>query len=176
MSRKRIKIELSTRSINDAIAQIEDVKRNIVKCNDRFVHELAIIGVSVMKNQYSKAKLDTKPYEPFDEYTAFIDRTGETYTIGLRGKQVLFVEYGAGVKYVGSSKVSDSILPGYGSGYGPGTYPGQKSAMKESGWYFRDDGTLYHSYGTEATHPGLEAAIAIRNKFKLVAKRCFNEL
>lgn len=84
-----------------------------------------------------------------------------------------------------SAEVSPLLMAEFGSGQyaqnpnnivgvGQGTFPGQKHAFDEEGWYWVGlDDKLYHSYGIDPSMPMYEASQALFETAVRVAREVF---
>lgn len=162
---------LSEKSLKNAATQIERYRKQFVNKNREFVRELTKAGIAVIyENLYGAG--DSEPPEP-NEPKVFMG-THEGYMqaiLRLRGEDVMFVEFGAGITY--NSPAGSSPHPmGAQLGYTIGSY-GLGQGAKEY-WFYKDkDGEEKVSYGTEATMPMYKADMKIRQEFASIAKRVF---
>ena len=86
---------------------------------------------------------------------------------------ILFLEFGAGIKYSKTVNPKAKEL-----GYGPGTYPakGEKHWDDPNGWWYQDDnGEWKHTFGTKACMPMYNASVEMRNQVAKIAKEVFGE-
>lgn len=164
----RLDIRLSQGSIQDAREQIKGFKGRLNGKLEEYLDELAKIGIEVIKVNVAQAMgADDKNVT----ITTSIAHEGETATLTITttGKDLLFIEYGSGIRFN-----NGNVHPyAHEHGYGVGTYPNQKHAFDPNGWYYRVGGKLHHSYGTEATMPVYKAWLSIRENALEVAKRVF---
>lgn len=171
---KKIKIQLSEESINNAINQIRFMRDMLQTNITLFVKMLQTEGLTV-----GNAILQTVPKEYKDKcqiYATNVQRLGDTYTatIVLEGSQALFIEFSAGITYGTNTFPSMPNNPSYGSGYGMGTFPGQGHWDDPKGWFYKDEsGNWVHSFGTKANAPMYHADDAMRNVLYEAAKFAF---
>lgn len=169
---KKISINiLSEKSIRDAIAEIEAYKQQFIDKNREFVRKLSEAGIKVMyQNLYGYG--DSEPPEPSDPHVMVGFSEGVMQaTLRLRGEDVMFVEFGAGITYNGPARQSPNPK-GMELGYTIGSYGLGQGAMEY--WYYRgDDGQWHISYGTEATMPMYKAGMEIRQRYAEIAKSVF---
>lgn len=166
---KQFQIELSQKSIQDAINQIEAYKQSLTGKVDVFLSRLADIGLKVV--QATMASIS--PEEKGSYWTEEVKRPPNGVAIVLGGDKVLFVEFGAGVIYSNPQNPKASEL-----GYGVGTYPDQKYAWNMTkwggGWWYTDDsGESHHSYGNPAYMPMYKAEVEILAQIRSVAREVF---
>lgn len=166
--RRVIKVRLSQSSIRSAREEFLNLKEKISKKLPEFVEELAEIGIQVIKIKVQEAiGADDKNVDIHTELRQ--GKSKASLTIHVSGKETLFIEYGAGIRFN-----NGNVHPwAHKYGYGVGTYPNQKHAFDPNGWYYRKGGNLHHSYGTMATMPVYNAYMTMIDKVDEVAKRVF---
>lgn len=193
----RIDIELSNKSINDAIRQIEQYQKKIKERMKIFVDRLLDVGIRVAEAQ------------PNREYRGKIlfDKDINEGISGISGKGILSVEtdgdtiegvfiakdketvtrtwkYKGGVKSV---EVSPLLMSEFGSGWlavvldnvagvGQGTFPGQIHATDPDGWYWTDENGRHHSIGEAPTFPVHSAMLAMLQEADGIARAVFSGL
>ena len=164
----KIRIKLSESGIKEARREIADLKSWIEGKLGEYLEELSKIGIEVIKVNVANAMgADDKNVD----ITTDLSHNGSKahMTIRVTGKDLLFIEYGAGIRFN-----NGNIHPfAHEHGYGVGTYPGQTHALNPNGWYWREGGRLHHSYGTQATMPVYKAWMSIQENALEVAKRVF---
>lgn len=85
---------------------------------------------------------------------------------------LMAVEFGAGIHYNPKNEGENPKAPEF--GFGVGTYPGQKFALNEDGWWFQnEDGEWVHTFGVKATMPMYNAHKVIRDNYTNVFKEVF---
>lgn len=155
---KKITIGLSQSSINQAVKDIQAYKDRLIRKLELFTTMLANDGVEVAKVWVGAGMGDSDREATVIE--PIIDPKGNICRakIMMTGKDVLFIEFGAGIYY------NSSDPPHAGEfGYGVGTYPGQTHALEDFWWYEDEFGQSKMSRGTQATYPMYYAAENIRN-------------
>ena len=166
------KISLDTNEINNLIEELNDYADGLADKCRIFIWRLANEGIKVVKSTYGTGLGDSER-EPEACYFKFND-DGEVIggKLIVKGKDILFIEFGAGIRFN-----KGNIHPmAHEMGYGVGSYPNQKHAYDPNGWYYRDknDSTiLHHSLGTEATMPVYKASLEIMDKFEEIAEEVF---
>lgn len=170
MAKKTIKINLSEQSIQNAINQIENYKRELVNKNDKFVKRLAEVGIPVISQNVASAIGDlNKGYNAYIRMNSF-----DTYskaTLVVEGKDILFIEFGSGVHYNGA--VGGSPHPkGAEFGYTIGSY-GEGKGKNDFWFYYADTGESIMSHGTKATMPVYKASVEIIQNIRKVAREVF---
>ena len=161
---KTINIELSEKSIQDAIQQIEEYKRSLQVKTDIFINKMANIGLEVVR-----AEIETVPDEERGSYYVEDIYEDNGVSIRLTGDKILFIEFGAGIKFA----VPQNPKAGQ-FNMGVGTYPDQTHAFSEYGWWYTDDGgESKHSYGNPAYMPMYMASVEVINRAIDVAREVF---
>lgn len=154
--------ELTQLSIGTAIRQLEYYARTMERKVQRLCSRLASLGAWEATIGFSQAIYDGE--KVFD---VRVDEKDDGYYIVANGETVLFLEFGAGVRY------------GYGHpqaaefGMGPGTYPGKGHWNNPHGWWFTDDMGKHHSYGNAPAMPMYNTAQDIRSRIEEVAREVF---
>ena len=169
---------LSSKSVEDAIRKIEEYQNSLEYKVQRFMQELYGVAVAEIDRRVSMAKGDSdKSYTPDHEVS--VSGTTSEMIIKVKGKDLVFIEFGAGRYYNGGPGiVGDSPHPlGMELGFWIGSwkaqpdYPRKYSAGQFDWWH-----TPYGiSYGTESTAPVYSAAQVIRERAGEIATRVFGE-
>lgn len=153
----KIEVELSESSIDEAIKQIEEYRKSLKTKLVQLAETLAINGVSVASASIGQMQGDSVP--PAVGYELNSDGEIVKASIFIYGKDVLFVEFGAGIAYnTGAEHPKAEEL-----GYGVGTYPSMNPpnrAINPGFWYY---GHGKRSIGTEAVMPLNNAIVETRN-------------
>ena len=171
----RLEARLNTREINKLIQGVEDFKNELQMKLERFVSELADIGIQVAQNNtyvevddvyenMGDALVFTKAFDYTNGATCTLIVTGTPYVKDWKNGKVsvnplLMAEFGSGWR----------AIPGH-----QGTFPGQKYAFRRP-WYWIDSNGIKHSsYGSEPSRPLFKAVNEMRNQISTVAERVFN--
>lgn len=168
---KTISIELSEKSISDAIRKIEEYKRSLNDKLVEFVEKLASVGINVIHlNVYTEGDSDPE-HQAYVIATSSVANTAEA-TLYFKGPRIAFIEFGAGIHYNGSvgsaayEKAADMrmTIGSYGEGHGA-----------EDSWvYFDEDtGRWKTSHGTQASMPMYKADMEIQSQVRSIAKEVF---
>lgn len=169
MSRK-ISIRLDEKSIQKAIDELNQYKADVKRKNEEFVQKLAEIGIPVIDQNIASAAGDSdKSHNTSIKVNSFGDYSQAVLTV--EGKDLLFIEFGAGVHFNGSAG-SSPHPKGQELGYTIGSY-GKGQGKKDSWFYYADSGESVLSHGTQATMPVYKASIEIRNQIRKIAKEVF---
>ena len=171
MMSKTIKVNLSANSIKNAVKELKFYKEEIRFKTSIFVQRLSDLGVKVIDaHKYSHGDSDFNDLRTY----AWLEESGSNVkvTLVLYGKDVAFIEFGAGVAYNGAGGTSPNpygqplgmIIGSYGKGHGLEDY-----------WFYLDDETneWVMSKGTEAAMPMYYADTEIHKQFIEIAKEVF---
>lgn len=167
---KKIRMNLSYKSIQRAIDEIENYRKELKRKNQIFVEKLSKIGINVIRET-----MESIPDEEKGEYyvESLNNSSGDMVGVAIRlsGTDVLFIEFSAGTAY-GTPQGGYPLESG--RKYGAGTYPGQTHANDPNGWWYLDEsGNKHHSYGNRAYMPMYHASEAIMFEIKQIAKEVF---
>ena len=155
-----IKCTLDTNSIQAAIDEIRAYREDLNKKLQQFITTLLQDGVTV-----ANARLSSTVGDSVQGVIGFgVNNGGDIVSaiISLEGADALFIEFGAGIAYNTGIQHPDADE----FGYGPGTYPSKhppNKAINPGYWFYREDGELVKSIGTQASMPMYHAAETIRN-------------
>lgn len=151
---------LNKKSVADAIKELKRYKAWVIEKEALLRSRLAMIGATVASIQFSRAI-----YNGAKDVTVRVDNTGSVAVIYAEGKDVAFIEFGAGAKY------------GYGHpeaakfGTGPGTYPDGKGHWDNpKGWWY---GNSQHSFGNPPAMAMYEARERMVEQVTQIAKEVF---
>lgn len=167
----KVNITLSKKGIQSAIKQIENYRDNLVKKNEEFVKMLGEVGIPVIHENIAAAAGDSdKTHDAYIKINSFGDYSQATLIVS--GKDLLFIEFGAGVHYNGAVGSNPNPM-GASKGYTIGSY-GKGNGSKDSWYYYADTGELVRSQGTQATMPVYKAGVEMRQKMLKIAKEVFS--
>lgn len=94
MAKKVISVRLSGQSIDQAIKDLEQYKKELSKKIQRFTEELAIIGL-----KEASIRFTTAIYDGVNDVSVSLSGNGNEYIIEAKGKAVAFIEFGSGVTH-----------------------------------------------------------------------------
>lgn len=161
---KVIKTDIDANSIEKAIAELEDYREDLNNKLKLFFNALLDNGIQVAKAYVASTQGDSEL--PTVSGTT-IDENGDIISaeIHLLGKDVLFVEFGAGIAYNTGMEHPYAAQFGYGIGTYPSEHPPNR-AINPGWWIYAHDeeGSPIWSIGTEATMPMYRAAESMRNE------------
>ena len=178
---KTIRVSLSnSKSITDAIAELEKYRDSLTRKNEVFIKRLAEIGVTAAENRLATGEGDTdrnarfsmlfRTTEGIVEGQIIISSTPKVDELGRKFYPHLAWEFGAGIYYNnGNANPKASEF-----GMGVGTFPRQEHALDDYWWYRDDDGTLHLSKGTQATMPMYNASKEIIQQIETIAREVFS--
>lgn len=166
-----IKFSLLEESVLDAVKKLRMYSQDLNFKTSKLLQQLASNGIKVINaNKYTEGDSDSS-----DIHAWFESNSGggiSKVTLIMRGKDVAFIEFGAGITYNGSAGSSphpkgQELGMTIGSyGYGQGKYPSWK-------YYNEEVGDYVISYGTKAAMPMGNAEKEIIRTFFDVAKKVF---
>lgn len=157
---KVIKCKLDVDSLQNAIDELKEYRDSINDKLQQFVAALLEDGITV-----ANARLNSTIGDSVEGVIGFgINADGDivTATISLEGSDALFIEFGAGIAYNTGMQHPYAGEFGYGVGTYPSKHPPNK-AINPGYWYYRENGELVKSIGTQASMPIYHAAETMRN-------------
>lgn len=167
---KQLKTDLSVKNIETIISQLKSYKKSLSDKNDLFVERLAEVGIPVVEQHIAASVGDSdKSHDIYIKLNRIENKS--IATLVVEGKDLLFIEFGAGVHYNTPPGTSPHpkgqefgyTIGSYGFGYGANDF-----------WFYRDaNGVKQFSQGTMATMPVYSAYIAIRRKIIDIAREVF---
>lgn len=168
---KRISIDLfSGKSIQNAIKQVKVYKDRIGDKCELFVRRLAEVGIPIIDQNIASAAGDSDK----SHYTYIKINSFGSYAqaqLIVEGKDLLFIEFGAGIHYNGAAGSSPHPL-GQEMGYTIGSY-GKGQGKNDFWFYYADGGESVMSHGTQATMPVYKAGVEMRRQILKIAKEVF---
>lgn len=176
MAKRVIRGELSSKGIQSIIDQLQDYKVELHRKAELLCQKLAEAGLKVAEARIGESPLgktisvrvDLEPSKAGCK--AMLIASGETKSNDYGTvNTLLLVEFGAGIHY---NHTENPKAPEFDMGVG--TFPNQKWAFNESGWWYKgEDDEWHHSYGVKATMPMYNASVAIREQVAEIAKEVF---
>lgn len=129
-----------TKSVSQAIKQLEQYKKDFAVKEQLFVKRLAEIGVSVASVGFS-----TADYDGINDVTVRVEQHGTRAAVIASGETVGFIEFGTGVKYPEWDNSGMDYTPPKHGTYGKG------QGANPRGWYFKtgDGAKARHTYGNQ---------------------------
>jgi hypothetical protein len=149
------------KSIDKAIKQLQEYKKDFLAKEQIFIKRLAEIGVSVATSLYEIADYDGDK----DVVVEIVNISDTKKAVKASGKTVGFIEFGTGVKYPEWDSSGMQYTPPEHGTYGKG------HGANPKGWWFNGGGGYYDpakdKSGNLATHtygnPPAEAMLTARN-------------
>lgn len=167
---KKISISMSSKSIQNAIKEIEAYKRQFIDRNELFVRRLAELGIPVIDQNIAAAQGDSeKNHNTYIKVNSFGSYSEAKLVV--EGSDLLYIEFGAGIRYNGSAGTSPHPK-GEEFGYTIGSY-GKGQGSKDFWFYYADTGESVMSHGTEATMPVFRASQEIIQNIRRIAREVF---
>lgn len=171
IKKKVIKMDLSERSINAAIREIEEYKQTLLFKTRELLDELGRIGLKVINGSMTNV-IGTSNPNHFAYVKVNASGNNMRATIILQGRDIMFIEYGAGIHYNGA--VGTSPNPnGQKFGYTIGSYGKGRGAEDSWTYYDEEKGGFRRSHGTKAAMPMYNAETEIRKQVDAIAKKVF---
>lgn len=167
---KKIGISLSSKSIQNALKEIEAYKKQFIDRNELFVRRLAELGVPVIDQNIAAAHGDSdKNHNTYIKINSFGSYSEAKLVV--EGSDLLYIEFGAGIRYNGSAGTSPHPK-GEEFGYTIGSY-GKGKGKNDFWFYYADTGEAVMSHGTEATMPVYRASQEIIQNIRRIAREVF---
>ena len=161
--KRKIHIRLNDSSLERAINDLKAYKQRIEDKTDMVLKRLALLGF-----QGANVRFQTAAFEP-DSHNFEIDiQSTETggWKIIANGKDVCFIEFGAGVYYNGSDSYPGDRPPGI---VGIGEYG--KGKGKQEYWFYSQG---RYTRGTPANAPMFYTAQEMRKNIMRIAREVFS--
>ena len=155
-------------SIQAAVREIEAYKKWVIEKTNTLAERLAQYGLSRVQVGYASAIYDRE--KTGRDVTVTVEERGTgQYAIVAGGHDVLFLEFGSGIKY-GAGHPLDSKL-----GMGPGTYPGQTHVPEPGYWWYKgEDGKRHYSVGNAPSMVMYLTSMELETEVERIAKEVFS--
>lgn len=164
---------LSAESLQKAARKVRRYQNKVAYNNKELVKALAYAGI-LTASRHLDTEGDSAPpsFTTIDPHVSTGKGDGSLYaTLRLKGEDVAFVEFGAGVHFNGEVGTSPNEY-GVELGYTIGSYGHGHGAQDY--WYYKDkSGNEHKSYGTKASMPLFYASNAIKNSASALAQDAF---
>lgn len=127
-----------TKSITNALKQLEQYKKDFLAKEELFVKRLAEIGVSVASTGFALAD-----YDGVNDVQVTMTHSGTSAAVIAYGETVGFIEFGTGVKFPEWDNSDMEYTPPKHGTYGKGR------GANPNGWYFKQNegAKAVHTYG-----------------------------
>lgn len=174
MSKKVIKIGLSVKDINRAIAELEQYKQELVRKTELLRTRVAERIADEARSGFSSALLDDllpkSGASRSPDVNVSIDNRENVTVVIADGEDAVWCEFGAGVYHNGTPGASPHpkgaelgfTIGGYGKGNG-----------KKAVWGYYDEGELKLTHGTPASMPMYKAAKSVCDHIDEIAREVF---
>ena len=118
---KTIRIELSTKGIEDALSSLEDLKKRLKLHNAEFLERMGEMGVEIASEKFFNAI-----YDGYNDVEVHQEpRSDDSVAIVADGNATLFIEFGSGITYPDSHPEAAELGMKHGDyGYHLGRNPG----------------------------------------------------
>jgi hypothetical protein len=171
-----VKIKCNLGNIDEAIRQIEEYEKRIVKKRKIFLEKLAEIGVDVATTKFSNAQYDGTNDVVLGKPEWINDNK---LVISATGKSVMFIEFGTGVHYASESHPKAGefgfVRGTYGHGLGKldsWRYKGNRGSKGELIENGPHKGEI-ETHGNPANRCMYDASKEMRRKIREIAKEVF---
>lgn len=179
MSKNTITMSLSQKSVKNAIDELRKYQSKFKRKTEEFTRELALAGLPVVNVSMAEAQYtyDEKGIRSGSDtsHKAYVqvssDGNRAEAKLIVQGKELLFIEFGAGVYYNGAAGTSPHEK-GKEFGFLIGSY-GKGNGQKKVWGYYDDNNKLVLTRGVQATMPVLKAEQKIIEDYKNVVKKVF---
>lgn len=163
MAKRTITMALGETSINNVIEDLRQYKSWVKQKTDELTEQLARIGAMEATVRFSRAYYDG----PKDAAVS-VEPIPNGWKIVASGKDVCFLEFGAGIYFNGPEPYPDrpsgiSKIGEYGQGKG-----------KQNTWgFYNDNGDLILTHGTPAAMPMYYASRVMEQEIRRIAREVF---
>lgn len=172
MAKTIISVDLSTKSINNAIKELNKYKRSLLDKEKQLLEKLAYIGVN-----NASIRFTTAMYDGVNDVTVSLDKTAKGYAIVAKGQAVAFIEFGSGVYH---NTGEPYPLPRPDGVVGIGEY-GQGKGKRKAWYYKGEPGTngelqsngVVKTRGNPAAMPMWYATEEMRRSILQIAREVF---
>ena len=177
---KQINIPLTSKGIKNFKSKIDNLIKEMPKVNEEILSELATLG----QNEIEKNRAAIPYTDGNDDYKVFKEKTKTGYSVGARGSQVLYDEFGTGTEGLNEPHPmkNDFNLKEYNSGK---TIRSASIKMKpETGilpgelyWTYKGkDGNLVYTQGIPAGKEVFNAEQTVKRKKQEIVKKKVGEV
>lgn len=172
MGKKVISLDLSKQSIDKAIKELAQYKKDFLVKEQKLLEGLANIGV-----REASIRFTTAMYDGVNDVSVVLDKTSNGYSIVANGEAVAFIEFGSGVYHNSGEPYPEPRPEGI---VGIGEYG--KGKGKRRAWYYKGEpGTngeqlkngVVKTRGNPAAMPMWYASEEMRNSILQIAREVF---
>lgn len=175
MSKRVVTVNLTARSIDNAIRELDNWRRWLTEKTAEFLRALADEGVQIASAHFSKAE-----YDGTNDVACQVEERGENRIAVLAlGGATLFIEFGTGVRYPDNHPEAGQ------HGMVRGAY-GHRLGRLQQGWRYTGDPGSHgevitegkhagevHTYGNPANMCMYMTVRELEEKFEEIARRVF---
>lgn len=156
---------LDASSVDAAVREIQEYAKWVQTKAEALAKRLAAYGLTQVRIGYNAAVYDEDKHIE----VSVANRGDNTYVITAEGRDVLFLEFGAGVRYGDGHPLNGDL------GMGPGTYPGQ-THVPEPGfwWYTGEDGESHFSVGNAPSMVMYLTGMELEREVERIAMEVFS--
>lgn len=172
MSKKIIKISLDSKSIGDAIREIEKYKKELLNKEKILLEKLAMVGV-----KEASVRFTTAMYDGINDSSVSLEEIANGYAVVAKGDAVAFIEFGTGVYHNSGEPYP---LPRPEGIVGIGEYGDGKG--KRRAWFYHGDAGssgevqpsgVVKTRGNPAAMPLWYASEEMKNSILQIAREVF---
>ena len=162
---RRVVVKLTPDSVDNAIKELRNFQKWLAEKTELFVEELGREGVAV-----AQLKFSTAPYDGERDVTVTSEKRGRyKVAVSAIGKSVLFIEFGTGITFAGTT---------HPEGAATGMVPGSWSDGPEGKGHWKDPKGWYYKHGMRSlgNPPGMamyETVRELERKMEEIARRVF---
>lgn len=164
MSKRVVKVSLTSASLDNAIRELEQYRKWLVERTKVFLEALAAEGMNIASARFAQAT-----YDGDNDVTVSIEERGDNkYAVVATGKATLFIEFGTGIAY------PDSHPEGAETGMVHGSWSeselGKGHWDDPNGWYYAHG---KKSHGNPANMSMYNSIRELETKFEEIARKVF---
>lgn len=172
MGKKVISLDLSKQSIEKAIKELEQYKKDFLAKEQKLLEGLANIGV-----REASIRFTTAMYDGVNDVSVTLDKTSNGYVIVADGAAVAFIEFGTGVYHNSGEPYPNPRPEGI---VGIGEYG--KGKGKRRAWYYHGEpgssgevqpSGVVKTRGNPAAMPMWYASEEMRSSILQIAREVF---
>lgn len=154
-------------SVSACIREIEAYKKWVIEKTHELAERLAKFGLQRVQVGYAAALYDEDKTQR--DVTLTVEQRGEgQYAIVAYGYDVLFLEFGSGIKYGAGHPLNSKF------GMGPGTFPGQTHVPNPGYWWYTgEDEKSHYSVGNAPSMVMYLTGMELRWEVERIAKEVF---
>lgn len=172
MGKKVISCSLDTQSINDAIKELRQYKKDFLQKEKKLLEGLAMLGV-----KEASVRFTTAMYDGVNDVHVTLKKIANGYAIVAKGQAVAFIEFGTGVYHNPSEPYPNPRPEGI---VGIGEY-GQGKGKRKAWFYKGEAGSngevqkngVVKTRGNPAAMPMWYASEEMRNSILKLAREVF---